>query len=843
MKSIQSIECLDNNIATVPLNWGANFPESLEYLNAGIFGGTSFPSDIFSSQLLTFKLGLLSYSSAFTLPEVSSLNKRLTTLSVPFTSGTLPTSWSLLTKLSNLVLLTGTISSQTDFSIFKNPFTLSITGNVFTASQSIPVLDFKDSPYLSVLYFNDANNLLSSKFLVYPMIKMYPLNSVKASLTVNVSGNSLAGPVPPGLCQARRPSDDVKIDLSYNDPLTGTLPTCFSCSIDLWHPWFMGNNNLKNLDLSFQWKWEGCPTLAFDFAFGTEFRVPTSGGTITINGTDFGWDAVPVASTSPNVTIVVPNKMLVLDVPPGTGGPLPHVYKLLVGRMNHTFDIGYFQPNVTTVEVPMFGGQQLQLLGTDFGSDITKVSVFIDDVMAEVLEVSNTSINVTSLASKFTNITVVVDGQASSDQPVKKLVDVVIPPTITYYTPIYYGQMSNITINGTDLFTVVDVMIGNKTCILMSVSKSQIVCSFAADVPVVNGTALPITLTNSDSRFYSFHIFLYRQLLACPTSTKGVTCSNYGACNQDSGQCTCISGYGGSSCSFKVSDSRYKLIPTSFGSTVVSGDSGSFLVGIGYLREIDTNNKTIITRKLSEAYWSQIDNHEKNLTVFTGTYPNTSNLTITIDMKMYLDSTTLTFAQDIIEISSNSVKHHIVITNYPFQSTTNSLQVIYSVSKDTEPECSQVIANDKQNAVNYEISTPSSLLVSRYARTMVVDHGIIKSTAVILDDLQDELVKLQKSTVVLTMIQVPYFSDSVELDPNYNMLVKSTPDDDSKCSPGSATSWILPVATVVSFVITAIIITGVILFTKKLLMGRRLSDVLSRRFKPLLSCLKRSGKR
>eukprot|EP01133_Synstelium_polycarpum_P017016 gene17016-20261_t len=731
---------------------------------------------------------------------------------------------------------------------------LSITGEVFGANIDIPYYDFKESPYLTELYLNSVNNMLSSN-IEYPMVNMHPVNGTKASLIItlttlltltrfdlspeiydkiritkcpmdttssipqkldfstftvfDVSGNSIYGTVPPGLCQARRPSDVVRIDLHNNNPLTGRLPNCFSCSIDLWHQFFMGNNQLGNLDLSSQWKWEGCPTLAFMNA--DNIRVPTSGGKITINGTDFGWDAVPVSSSSPSATVVLPNKMLSFDVPPGTGGLVSHTYTLLVGRMNQTFEIGYLQPNVSLVVIPIYGNF-LQLIGTNFGNDIAKVSVFIDGVQEEVLELDYTSMNVSSTNYKFTNLTVVVDDQESIHQKVNRVMVELYPPTVTYYTPIYYGQMSNITINGTDLLSVLDVSIGNKTCIPMSVSKSQIVCSFAADVPVVNGTALPITMVNGDNRFYSFNIFLYRQRVACPTGIEDVTCSDHGTCNEDSGQCTCTDGYGGSACAFKVSESKTEPIPTSFGLSVVSSDNlnaGSFLVGVGYLREVDVNKKTVRTRQLSDAQWSY-RKISVGLTTYIGTY-NGTNITITIDMTVYRDATTINFAQDIIEIASNSVKHHIVITNYPFQSTSNSLQVIYRTALEG-PKCtttnnSQVMvnANDRNNAANYEVSTRSSVLVSRYARTIIVDKSVVLSNAVILDDQKDELVRLQKPSVVLTMIQVPYFRDSVVLDPNYNILVKSMPDLD-ECPGSGATSWILPVATVVSLVITAIIV-------------------------------------
>eukprot|EP01133_Synstelium_polycarpum_P009825 gene9825-11475_t len=309
-----------------------------------------------------------------------------------------------------------------------------------------------------------------------------------------------------------------------------------------------------------------------------------------------------------------------------------------------------------------------------------------------------------------------------------------------------------------------------------------------------------------------------------PTPTRTCddpTCSGHGSCID--GTCVCDQGWATplSGCSIKVNDPKP---PTSDnGTTINPGDAHDFLTAIVYLREIDiVKNLPVKTVDMKDiTLIKRLEQSNSSVSYFDGTFAN-DPVTLLLTITTYTEATNITFAGQQLFMPAASVKYLVDIAKWSFANQINPLQVIFmsKTVKDTAVGCDgELVPTTSTSSSNhYEIVTGGAVLQASFADYLNIDRAI-RSTHISTLDENDELVKATnaKNTTeynVLAAVIVPYFRESVQIDPSFSSLVfTDNGKGASKCP--TKNKWKIPVIIVCSVVGAATIGTASYLYAKK----------------------------
>ncbi|EGG24600.1 hypothetical protein DFA_02843 [Cavenderia fasciculata] len=337
----------------------------------------------------------------------------------------------------------------------------------------------------------------------------------------------------------------------------------------------------------------------------------------------------------------------------------------------------------------------------------------------------------------------------------------------------------------------------------------------------------------------------------CPNN-----CSSHGICNRIFGSCKCDSGYESSSdCSVLVRpDQLFNTTIQDDGKSTLSmnetkaGIVVNFTTGIQFIREIDQDNLIVQTISMDNVTWIQ-DNTTSSTgeSIFIGTVLE-SSMKLQVKVHQYKESNTTRFAGEDIQLSPNSIKYNIKITDWTWKSPINTLQVIFLSKSDSVKvdKCgrkqSKTEASFGDQILWTRVQVGRSVLNCKIASRMIIDNDtIIPSRVTILQDddpLSKQLNLVEKQEYnMLTAFNVPRFGRSVELDPAFSALIVGEKDqinlgDDSQCSDITFEKWkIIVIVVCASFVLISI--TVVIVFVTKKKVQMKFTSKLNKSFQNL----------
>ncbi|KYQ93172.1 IPT/TIG domain-containing protein [Tieghemostelium lacteum] len=406
-------------------------------------------------------------------------------------------------------------------------------------------------------------------------------------------------------------------------------------------------------------------------------------------------------------------------------------------------------------------------------------------------------------------------------------------PVIQYSTSLFYNQMGYVTLTGqsftTDNFTIT---IGGKQCQQPTyIDTTHLSCYFSSDVQA-NGASLPVQVTAYNLTGTN-HVFMYYTNKTCANS-----CSSKGVCNPIDGQCDCTTGYSSLDCSIAVDDKTPVTPPPSYDSSATSTIATGYPTNklellLKYFREIQKSGSTVKLYNISNFTWVERNTISQTSTYFKATY---KQIILEITISLYPNPNTAKFAGVTLNVAGNSLKYQITITNWPFESQTNTLQVIF----DNQAIPSDLFGcGDDQNqtvktsftygggsqSIWYQIRTGSADFNALFADRMILDQTVVPSQLLVLDSTDQLYQNVDQPELyhLLASIQVPYFSKSVQLDPIFNSASRSenencqaNQNDDDTDSKKKET-WKLAVGLTVGLVGgLALILTSIYLIKKKL---------------------------
>ncbi|EGG24601.1 hypothetical protein DFA_02844 [Cavenderia fasciculata] len=312
-------------------------------------------------------------------------------------------------------------------------------------------------------------------------------------------------------------------------------------------------------------------------------------------------------------------------------------------------------------------------------------------------------------------------------------------------------------------------------------------------------------------------------------------CSGHGVCNRIFGSCKCDVGYESYlDCSLVTPDQLYNTTVWNNGTTTLStnqtnaGIVVNFTTGIQYIREIDQDNSITKTISMDNVTWIQGNKNETSTvgeSIFIGTIYHNPHTQLHIRVNQYIDTNTISFLGEDIQVSPNSIKYTVKIIDWVWSSPINTLQVIFHSKSDSVEYDSCGVMKVKSEVspgdqiVWTRVQVGRSLLNCKIASRMIIDNNTIISSRVTILPNDDTLFSSQQidnqGYNLLTVFNIPQFSGSVELDPSFNALIVG--DDfniiDSQCDSDekSFSKWkIITITVCLSFVVISIILVTII---------------------------------
>eukprot|EP01132_Coremiostelium_polycephalum_P009335 gene9335-11448_t len=528
--------------------------------------------------------------------------------------------------------------------------------------------------------------------------------------------------------------------------------------------------------------------------------------------------------------------------PEGYGKNIPITIEIAGLKTVNTKYLSYNPPslNCPTI-IPQFDvkGSTYTIEGSNFYVNEKLIQVNVNGIINQALKMieNHKKISILIPPGSGTNIpyNVELGGQKSNSCSYSYL-----PPTILHASEIYYNQIGNVTITGTQFFNYkIQASIGGKNCNLIDyINNEKLVCLFNGTVePPNKGQSLYVNVSINGQNT-SNQVFFYTPNKECPIGLNGKVCSENGDCDTKTGQCLCKKGWDRNDCSLKINDNDGGVVDPETnekGETSFSYSQVSFLIGIKNLREKKVGGTIVKSVSMEDLVWN-ITQKTNQYQELIGFFNNSMDpLLVILKLTNFKEKSNYTFAGQSMEMAENSIKYEVEIKEWKFENSLNTLEVIcLAQTEKSTKKCNenyQTLYSSKENQNNnlswFEIQMGESIMKARFSDRMFVDNKILKSKISILDGedpLQNELESKDPSKFyLLSAITVPYFDTNAVIDPNFGVLV----DPNFGCKDQtSSKNWKLPVIIVCSVVGACIIGVGMVLIIKKSLQGRRIGDVI-----------------
>ncbi|EFA74734.1 IPT/TIG domain-containing protein [Heterostelium album PN500] len=362
-------------------------------------------------------------------------------------------------------------------------------------------------------------------------------------------------------------------------------------------------------------------------------------------------------------------------------------------------------------------------------------------------------------------------------------------PVVTNATTVKYLKGGFVTITGSYFGNYyLSVKIHNQSCLnpVSDVVGEQIVCNFTGTVDGFNspdGLFVNVTVNGLTG---GANVFRY-DFPECPNN-----CSNHGVCIK--GQCKCDKGWELYNNCSSQGDTGGPPTPGTNGTGSLNGKGFNFTSAITHIREIDDKSVPLIetTLPMVVANWTLLETSNKTHQQLEGTFGNVSKSVISVNVTLYLQSTTIEFAGQTIDIPANTLKYVVAMRNWTFASPLNSLQIIFSATapKSTEVGCSTQDSTATNGYNEFQVIAGDSVLQAKFANGLIVDNRVQVATVTPLD-MSDPLMQAankgnQSLFTQMTAVVSPAFEHRCVVDPSFRTLINTK--DTQSCS-GKDNRW------------------------------------------------------
>ncbi|KAN0038430.1 hypothetical protein ACTA71_000608 [Dictyostelium dimigraforme] len=204
------------------------------------------------------------------------------------------------------------------------------------------------------------------------------------------------------------------------------------------------------------------------------------------------------------------------------------------------------------------------------------------------------------------------------------------------------------------------------------------------------------------------------------------------------------------------------------------------LISLVSLRELDFNNKEVNSYIFDQWIYTPINQFKNQY------FTTISNTNITATLEWFNQSTFIQFANQNLTMNPSSIKYTIEISKYQFSSSLNQLQLVMaaSLTSNSNDICSlnqfgNTSTGDDSNYLKIQIENHS--LYGRFIKRAIIDNTVKSISNVLLDSSLNIIDSSTSSLQSYIGITIPFYSDSIIVDPDFSVLIdsKSASDQDN----------------------------------------------------------------
>jgi len=268
---------------------------------------------------------------------------------------------------------------------------------------------------------------------------------------------------------------------------------------------------------------------------------------------------------------------------------------------------------------------------------------------------------------------------------------------------------------------------------------------------------------------------------------------NRGYCANVATGCVCYPPYFGEDClnTDALGGSNPNVNPGSpnTGNNITTDEiSFAYYISITELKEYNLNGETV------EHYYLKDWTFTNLTTIARKEYKYSTNITkndiithISVNLRFFDKQEQVIFAGNEYFMSPNSVKYIVSMSPYGFSSRLNGLELIMAsnFTLDSEDGCSSISkGNSSINGEYVQLKVNDHYLYSRFIKLGEIDSKPQQITNKYLDNTEQN----SKSIVSYVGVQIPFYSRSVLLDPDFSVLINTdkpaSKDKNAVCKDG-----------------------------------------------------------
>eukprot|EP01133_Synstelium_polycarpum_P002658 gene2658-3066_t len=204
------------------------------------------------------------------------------------------------------------------------------------------------------------------------------------------------------------------------------------------------------------------------------------------------------------------------------------------------------------------------------------------------------------------------------------------------------------------------------------------------------------------------------------------------------------------------------------------------LISVVSVREMDSTGTVVNDYPLKLWYvYTQNDSQSgSQMYVYNTTYANGQS-SITVRIQYFENATTIQYAGEEISVFQSSVKYTIELSHYTFANAINTIQVLMGASMESREEdtCdTSEVGNDINGKLQWiKLRSNDKSLYGVFLQKAIVDQRPMVITNTLLDGGFRSLDTTASSSTSYVAINVPYFTNTVLVDPTFNLLIDPKP--------------------------------------------------------------------
>lgn len=274
----------------------------------------------------------------------------------------------------------------------------------------------------------------------------------------------------------------------------------------------------------------------------------------------------------------------------------------------------------------------------------------------------------------------------------------------------------------------------------------------------------------------------------CGGPTQG-TCDGFGTCR-------CIKPWVGFDCQSQVVVIDPIIDPNNpgggidYNTTLPDGETITIkgIINVISLRELKPDGSLFIELPFNKWYYTNITGNSSDTLRFlyqSNITQNSLTTLVSVTLEFFKVEKEIIFANQPVQMLPSSLKYNIQLSEYSFNSKVNYLQVVMSSSIQASVEDTCTFQESNQNGENsdyFKLQINQNSLYGRFIKRGLVDNKIRSISNSLLNSTEIQSSQTSNFVSQFVGINIPNYSKSAILDPDFSLLIDSRPAKEQQTS-------------------------------------------------------------